>query len=765
MLLKLAVVGIMGAFLLAPHAAQPPATVTTTRLGQISGKSDPDGLFHYQDTSQWGIEGIDLGASTVHQGKTFIFFGDVPRVGRTTGPPSDTDAIGVIDDIHLPPRAHIATGKQGPNQTDAFFIGADGALYVSWVIGGGHWFHPFQISAAGLAPAGACVATADQAGRQLDLFFIGNNGGLYVAWAIGNGAWQGPQLISPPNVAQPGAKLLAIKQRDDQLDVFFIGRNRRLQVAWVTGGGKWQGPQVVGQAGIPYPESGAGIAACKQGDNQLDVFFVGADGGLYVAWSVAGGVWQGPVRISPAGLRVSVPGASLAAFNQSPRQVTVLFVNNEGRLSSMFVVGGGVWQGPAPAVAQARPARPGTPIAVARQGPNQWDAFLVNRAGGLEVYWVGAGSWQGPFEFAPAGSGDDQGTLAAIQQLDNQLTVVFGGRAGELNASWVQGGGKWTGPVRINPEMTEVRYVTEGPFFRPFTIQGNGTSPTQTWVTTTNETPTGAFSHGGRVYAFVVAGRERSVSYLTSSDWPDGPNPFRFEFEFSRGVDGGRFLQVAPVVVRTAEFPDLKCPYPEGVILFGHGAASPGLPERQDCIGRLGSAGVNLGFIPIIPGRGPTKEGARFYASDRSWLPDEQSGKSLFSTCYYWTSLSAGRIPGTGKWILLYQLSGPAEVADAHGLPIVARIADTPWDLARATEIPIFDPQRERAWGRYMFKPGDANSDRDLPHIGHPAFAYGAFLLGKYTQWDPERHVATIYYLMSTGRPYQVQLMRSTIAL
>jgi hypothetical protein len=765
MRLKFAILGTIASSLLMPIAAQPPGTVTTTRIGQVSGRLDPDGLFHYQDTGQWGIEGVDLGASTVHQGKTFIFFGDVPRVGRSSGPIQDADAIGVIDDIRVPAPAQIAAGTQTANQSDAFFIGSNGALYVAGVVGGGHWFHPFQISVAGLAPAGGCVATARQLDHQLDVFFIGSNGGLYVQWVADNGTWQGPQQISPPEVAKPGGKLVTVKQLDNQLSVFFIGLDRRLQVAWVVGGGRWQGPLVVGKASLPYPEPGDAIAACKQGDKQLDVFFVGGDGGLYVAWSVAGDVWQGPQRISPAATRVSVAGASLAAFNQSPNEVTVLFVNNEGRLCSMFAIGGGVWHGPAPAVPRARLAKPGTSVSVTRQGPGHWDAFLVNRDGSLDVYWVGAGAWQGPFEFAPAGSSEEEGTLATVQQLDDQLTVIFGGRAGELNVSWVKGDGKWAGPVRINPEMTEVRYVTAGPFFRPFTIRGNETSPAQTWMLGTSETPTGAFSHGGKVYVFVVAGRERSVSYLTSSDWPDGPEPFKFEFAFSRGLAGGRFLQVAPVVVKTAELPDLKSPAAEGVILFGHGSASPGVPLRQGCVGPSSPAGVNLAFMPIVPGRGPSKEGTRYYGGDRSWVSDEQSGKTLFTTCYYWSSLSAGRIPGTGKWILLYQLSGPADVTNAHRLPVVARIADTPWDIATAPETPIFDPQREGAWGRYMFKPEEPDSDRNLPHIGHPAFAYGAFLLNKYTQWDGRLHVVTIYYLMSTGRPYQVQLMRSSIAL
>ncbi len=43
------------------------------------------------------------------------------------------------------------------------------------------------------------------------------------------------------------------------------------------------------------------------------------------------------------------------------------------------------------------------------------------------------------------------------------------------------------------------------------------------------------------------------------------------------------------------------------------------------------------------------------------------------------------------------------------------------------------------------------------------AFPYGAYLLHKYTSFDAATRTATIHYLMSTGNPYQVQLMRTTL--
>jgi hypothetical protein len=46
-----------------------------------------------------------------------------------------------------------------------------------------------------------------------------------------------------------------------------------------------------------------------------------------------------------------------------------------------------------------------------------------------------------------------------------------------------------------------------------------------------------------------------------------------------------------------------------------------------------------------------------------------------------------------------------------------------------------------------------------------PGWAYGAFLLANLTEWEPDSRRLEIHYLMSTSRPYQVQLMRSALTL
>ncbi len=270
----------------------------------------------------------------------------------------------------------------------------------------------------------------------------------------------------------------------------------------------------------------------------------------------------------------------------------------------------------------------------------------------------------------------------------------------------------------------------------------------------TNETPTGAFSHGGRVYVFVVKGGSTPYSVLTSSRNPASIATFERHFVWSdSSMRSGRFWQVAPWVVHNAEVPGLPSKEGDGVILLGHGRAQSGF-------------GVHLAWMPLRPDRAPAKSELRYYASTggNRWSMYESDAATLFATRFGWTSLSVGRIPGTGEWILLYQRTGANEAPDEH---IVARFAAAPWALGQAVEVSIFDPVRDGALGKYMYRPGlpDPNRLRDRPpRIGHPSFAYGAFLLNRYSRWDPAEKTATLYYLMSTGWPYQVQLMRSRLS-
>lgn len=74
--------------------------ISTKRIVQLTGDYDPEGLAHFNTTGAWGVEGVDLGANTEHEGRLFIFFEDVPLTQANHSlPPQDADLIAYIENI------------------------------------------------------------------------------------------------------------------------------------------------------------------------------------------------------------------------------------------------------------------------------------------------------------------------------------------------------------------------------------------------------------------------------------------------------------------------------------------------------------------------------------------------------------------------------------------------------------------------------------------------------------------------------------------
>ncbi len=234
-----------------------------------------------------------------------------------------------------------------------------------------------------------------------------------------------------------------------------------------------------------------------------------------------------------------------------------------------------------------------------------------------------------------------------------------------------------------------------------------------------NETPTGAFSYGGKVYAFVWVGPNVNPlrvagSYLVSNPDPAHRSVFDIESPVFSKFDGSPvgFWQVCPVVVRNADHP--KLPVSEnatGLVMFGQAST------------------IQLAWMPLQPGIGPVRSDIRYFA-------------------------------------------GPA----ASWRPIVARISE---DLvAWSDRTVIFDPASAYGPGGFMHWP--CSGDIIQSHIpplppfvqgsttvreDRPGWPYGAFLLNRFTEWDQLAHVLTIRYLLSTSRPYQVQMMETRLQI
>jgi hypothetical protein len=88
---------------------------------------------------------------------------------------------------------------------------------------------------------------------------------------------------------------------------------------------------------------------------------------------------------------------------------------------------------------------------MAKQTANTLTALTVAKNGALHVSWVdGTGKWNGPVPISPPNFAPPGAAIAMAKQTANTLTALTVGNNGALHVSWVDGVGKWNGPAPIS---------------------------------------------------------------------------------------------------------------------------------------------------------------------------------------------------------------------------------------------------------------------------------------------------------------------------
>ena len=696
--------------------------------------------------------------------------------------------VGISDTVFVP-HTHVALAKQTDGVLTAMAVDKFGRLVVASVGGLGIWQRPVGISDDVFLP-GVPVAMARQTDGVLTALAVDKFGRLVVASVAGLDPWQPPVGISD-TVFVPHTHVAMAKQTDGVLTALAVDKFSRLVVASVAGLDPWQRP--VGISDTHFVP-GASVAMAKQTDGVLTALAVDKFGRLVVA-SVAGlDPWQPPIGISSD---IFTPGAPVAMSKQIDGVLTALAVDKGGRLVVTSVPGLGAWQ--APIGISSAIFTPGAAVAMAKQidGVNL-RAFIETQprfSGSSIAQRIGQLTGDGvdpeyrdipghvPRVFnRTAASGVAGVDLGANAEIGDRLVFFFGDVPTTFLAPDDQS--DWVAFASNAPEDhveplsgLALTSVDRNGRFHPYSIKGIGPLGIA-------QTPTGAFGYPGAgskgetpqayVFAFynpddpAVPSKSRG-SVLTRSFDATAPEPFDNLFPFSTFEKGsGKFFQVAPWVVRNSEFPGV---FPsivgDGLVLMGQGG-----PANS----------VHLAWMPLSKGSDPKPSTIRYYRGrggqrrSSAWSPKEADARTLFSTIGY-TSLSLTWVADAKRWLLLYSLASPGAIP-LHNLPadpvqhnpngpVVARLGTTPWDWS--DEIIVFDPLRDNALGKFMHRPGDSLNtvapvlppEAERAYGGEPSFAYGPFLLNRYTTWRPAARDLTIYYLLSTYRPYQVQLMRS----
>jgi hypothetical protein len=657
----------------------------------------------------------------------------------------------------------LTVAPQGGSRWFAVFADDSGNFHSASVEGGNPWTGVQRLTPAqdGFAEPGSNVVAIEQASGLVSALFVAKaSRRVHVCWReMTDAAWHGPAPIHPQlPLAPSGAGIAAAHLPDDRWWVFYVDDAGTLTANRVIGRDPWQRPEAVSTATVARP--GAHVAAIDQADWLISAFVVDVDGALRVYWRAQDATdWSGPQMLTPAGFAPS--GASVNAAKQDENLTVVAVVGVDGRPYICWVVGTGKWQGPARiswsrvVAADVQDAPEGTDQGVV-PGP---DAELVN---GRHV----PGSTKriaqltGPGTLNPlepwGGYGVDLGanTEHKASARDAGRLYLFTGDVTLCD--------RFVDPDRYPPwdadlvAYTEDRVLRKGGFllrvvsdlvrapppeggfrsvYHPLTVERLG-------LLHTNEGPTGAFSYDGRVYVFVIAaGEDGPFSYLATSELPDRPQTYALRFKFS----GRKFWQVAPVVVRNADHPELPQATRDGLVMVGQG----GYPE-----------GVYLAWMPLTEGVLPQHSQLLFFAGSTAtgngaqyqWSPHEEDAAGLFAIPPGYTAMSLTWLAAPARWIVMYSLAvAPWEKSEhrsARG-PVVARVAS---NLAYwSGEIVVYDPLRDRLDGVFW--------------NGELSWAYGAFILDRYTSWSPATSDVRVRFLLSLFEPYQLQLVESRIHL
>ena len=137
----------------------------------------------------------------------------------------------------------------------------------------------------------------------------------------------------------------------------------------------------------------------------------------------------------------------------------------------------------------------------------------------------------------------------------------------------------------------------------------------------------------------------------------------------------------------------------------------------------------------------------------------EELGKLFDDPCVGELSVTWNR--NLRRWLMTYNCGQTLE-----GTKVVARSAETPWGpwsdpACSSTRWPIQGTATSCTVMGVAGRPDDPASPAD-PKLDRVGGVYAPYVIQRYTRGGAQ--TTTLYYVMSTWNPYQVMLMRTTLA-
>jgi hypothetical protein len=237
----------------------------------------------------------------------------------------------------------------------------------------------------------------------------------------------------------------------DQMDVFAVHQDGVVYSAWWNGDRWWKGNpwhgwyRISGQAFAQRTP----IAALSRNRDQIDLFAVGLDGGVYSTWWNCY-PWYGWFRIADRSFEQQTP---IAAVSRDRRRIDLFAVGDDGGVYSAGWSGEPWWNNPwhdsSPwhgwSRIGGRDFAQRTPVAAVARMPDRMDLFAVGGDGGVyHAAWGGVwGEWVrvGHRAFA------EHTPVAAVARMPDRMDLfAVGEDSGVYSAAW---NGVWDDWLRL----------------------------------------------------------------------------------------------------------------------------------------------------------------------------------------------------------------------------------------------------------------------------------------------------------------------------
>ena len=286
--------------------------------------------------------------------------------------------------------------------------------------------------------------------NQLEVFTIGDDGAVHVVWKGKDGYWHQPQRITKEKMGVPNSELLALWHvQNDQLEVFWVDANGALVTVVKDHNGAWHTPDRLTGPGFAVP--GSPITGFWQPTyHQLYVFGIAANGAVNTVFKANNGRWSAVAQMS--GPRTAAVGSKPVAFYQpSGEQSQLLFTASNGSVMLTWKGKNGPWGAPKAVTAPGIVGNGGWLDAAVYREPagsyEQVEVFFTDRNGALNVVWknrTDIANWRtqtiSKSGYSPAGAP----LSAAVLPAGNYLEVFSLAGDGHVNDVWKTNNGRWS---------------------------------------------------------------------------------------------------------------------------------------------------------------------------------------------------------------------------------------------------------------------------------------------------------------------------------